>query len=218
MTDTNDADGPPALRVDGPAKAGLRFVLAHGAGQPMDSPFMEAIARGLAGAGFGVVRFEFPYMARRRETGRRGPPDRMPVLCDRWREVFGYLRLRDSGRLVIGGKSMGGRVASMVADELAADGVVCLGYPFHPPGEPDRLRTDHLMTLRTPALICQGTRDSFGSRQEVSEYRLAPAIRIHWLEDGDHGFRPRKSSGRSEAGNIGEAVAAMVAFGHRLSP
>src|SRR4029453_17902276 len=112
-----------------------------------------------------------------------------------------------SGPLVIGGKSMGGRVASMLADELFAEGkiagLLCLGYPFHPPGKPEQLRTKHLAPLKTPALICQGTRDIFGSREEVSDYKLSKQIEILWLEDGDHDLKPRKAiSGFSAADHL----------------
>jgi len=122
------------LLIDGPKNATATVVLAHGAGAMMDSPFMNTIAEGLAKTGIRVVRFEFPYMRARREGGRRGAPDREAVLLDAWREMAS--RLGGGGRLVIGGKSMGGRIASMVADELGARGLVCLGYPFHPPGRP----------------------------------------------------------------------------------
>jgi uncharacterized protein len=107
---------------------------------------------------------------------------------------------------------MGGRIASMVADEVGARGLVCMGYPFHPPGRPDKLRTGHLESLRTPALIVQGTRDAFGTPEDVAGYRLSPSIRVVWLEDGDHSWKPRASSGRTEAQNIGEAVAAIRDF------
>ena len=202
---------------DGPANAAILFILAHGAGQPMDSPFLNGIAGALAVHGFRIVRFEFPYMARRRETGRNSPPDRMQVLCDRWREVYEYHRLRHADTpVIVGGKSLGGRVASLVADEIGADGLVCLGYPFHPPGRPDRLRTAHLEALPTPTLICQGTRDPFGLREEVSGYRLSSAIEVCWIEDGDHSLKPRKKSGRTEAQNLEATVAAMAGFAHRL--
>jgi len=97
-------------------------------------------------------------------------------------------------------------MASMVADELGVRGVVCLGYPFHPPGQPTRLRTEHLAILVTPTLIVQGTRDPFGTRDEVVSYRLSPAIEIEWLEDGDHSFKPRKSSGFTERDHIAQAI------------
>jgi predicted alpha/beta-hydrolase family hydrolase len=204
------------LLLDGPKNASATVVLAHGAGATMDSPFMNTIAEGLAKTKIRVVRFEFPYMRARRESGRRGAPDREAVLLDAWREMAS--RLGGGGRLVIGGKSMGGRIASMVADEVGARGLVCLGYPFHPPGRPVGLRTKHLETLRTPALIVQGTRDQFGQHEEVAEYKLSPRIRIKWIEDGDHSFKPRARSGRTEAQNLAEAIAAVSEFVWRLQP
>jgi predicted alpha/beta-hydrolase family hydrolase len=114
--------------------------------------------------------------------------------------------------VAIGGKSMGGRMASMVADELQVRALVCLGYPFHPPGRPQQLRTEHLQSLRTPTLILQGTRDQFGTREEIAEYDLSKAIRVEFLPDGDHSFKPRKSSGVTEMSNIEHAVALMEEF------
>src|ERR1700683_2872759 len=104
-------------------------------------------------------------------------------------------------KLVIGGKSMGGRIASLVADDAGVDGLVCLGFPFHPVGKPDKLRVEHLGKIKTPTLIVQGERDPFGSREEVAGYKLSAAVRIEWLVDGDHSFKPRKSSGRTEERN-----------------
>ena len=199
------------LLFDGPDDAALTVVLAHGAGAPMNTPFMNEVARGLAADGFRVARFEFPYMLARRQTGKRGgAPDREPILRNSWKEVVD--KLGGGKRLVIGGKSMGGRIASMVADEVGARGLVCLGYPFHPPGRPEKLRTAHLETLSTPALIVQGTRDAFGTREDVAGYRLSPAIRVVWLEDGDHSWKPRASSGRTEAQNMAEALTAIRTF------
>jgi predicted alpha/beta-hydrolase family hydrolase len=206
------------LLFDGPDDAALTVVLAHGAGAPMKTPFLNTVARGLAADGFRVARFEFPYMRARRETGRdsvrglagRGAPDREPVLRNAWKEVVE--ELGGGERLVIGGKSLGGRIASMVADEVGARGLVCLGYPFHPPGRPEKLRTRHLETLSTSALIVQGTRDPFGTPEDVAGYRLSPVIRVVWLEDGDHSWKPRASSGRTEAQNMAEALTAFREF------
>ena len=181
----------PALLFDGPDDAPLTLALAHGAGAPMDSPFMQAVAEGVAAKGYRVARFEFPYMAKRRDDGRKRPPDRADILLAAWRDAVGRL---GPERLVIGGKSMGGRIASMIA---GVRGLVCLGYPFHPPGNPQNLRVEHLSTMRTPTLILQGERDPFGTPPEVSRYDLAPAIRVDWIPDGDHSFKPRKSSGRT---------------------
>ncbi len=197
-------------RIDGESKD-HRFLFAHGAGAPMDTPFMTRIARGLAERGIQVVRFEFPYMAARRETPpRRRPPDREPALVATWNEVIETFR--DVRRLVIGGKSMGGRFATKVADEARVDGIVCFGYPFHPPGKPSSLRTSHLETLRTPALFVQGTRDALGSRADVETYALSKAIRFAWIEDGDHSLKPRAASGRTEKEALEEAITAAAAF------
>lgn len=205
----SQANLPDLLRT-GPADTDKILVLAHGAGAAMDSPFMEAMADGLAARGVQVVRFEFPYMAARRQNGKGGPPDREPVLRATWTQVieeFGGAR-----RLVIGGKSMGGRIASMIADDLGVRGLVCLGYPFHPPGRPDKLRVSHLETLMTRTLIVQGDRDPFGPRADVESYTLSAAIRVHYLQDGDHSFEPRKRSGRTTEENWVEAIHEVVAF------
>ena len=201
----------PEFLFDGPDDAALGVALAHGAGAPMDSPFMAAVADGLAGRGYRVVRFEFPSMAERRRSGKRRGPDTGMVLVETWQTVIEALG--DPGRLVIGGKSLGGRVASVVADGAGVGGLVCLGYPFQAPGRaPDEARIRHLATLKTPTLIVQGTRDPFGSAEQVPGFTLSPAVRLHWLEDGDHGFKPRKSSGRSEAQNWNEGIAAVGGF------
>ena len=197
------------LLFDGPEKAPLTVALAHGAGAPMDTPFMAAFAEGLASKGYRVARFEFPYMAERRTGGSKRPPNPARVLLETWDEVIDTLGPEN---LVIGGKSMGGRIASMVADDRAVKGLVCLGYPFHPPGKPEKTRTDHLQALETPTLILQGDRDTLGNRDAVSSYTLSNTIRLHWLEDGDHGFKPRKKSGRTEQQNWDEAISAFSEF------
>lgn len=199
----------PPLVFDGPAVAERTIALAHGAGAAMDSPFLTYFARGLADQGFRVARFEFPYMAARRRQARARTPDPPPVLLSCWRSVIAAL---GGHGLLIGGKSLGGRMASMVADEMVAGGLICLGYPFHPPGRPNALRTEHLKTLKTPTLILQGTRDLLGNKDEVAGYTLSPAIRVHWLDDGDHGFKPRRASGRTAPDNWNAAIAAIAAF------
>lgn len=204
--------------IDGPEAAATTVLLAHGAGAAMDSPAMTAAARALAGEGLRVARFEFGYMAARRQGVRR-PPPRAETVMPEYRAAVAALAA--PGRLVIGGKSMGGRVASMVADGLHAEGrvagLVCLGYPFHPPGRPERPRTGHLAALATPALIVQGTRDPFGSRAEVDGYRLSPAIRVLWLEDGDHDLRPRKAvTGLTAAEHMAAMARAVADWAGRL--
>jgi len=209
------------LLIDGDRAAASTFLMAHGAGAAMDSAGMNALVGPLVSRGIRVVRFEFGYMAARRDGVRR-PPPRADTLAPEYRDAVAAVREAGPlGSLLIGGKSMGGRVASMVADELAdlgyIHGLVCLGYPFHPPEKPDQLRTAHLRELRTPTLICQGTRDPFGTRDEVPGYELSPAIEVLWLEDGDHDLRPRQAiSGRSYAENLDETADAVAAFAARV--
>lgn len=112
----------------------------------------------------------------------------------------------------IGGKSLGGRIASLIADEAGVAGLVCLGYPFHSAGKPDRLRIDHLKTIRTPTLILQGDRDPLGRKDEVVGYKLPRKIQIRWLPDGDHSFKPRKAPGRTQEENWREGIKAVVQF------
>ena len=197
---------------NGPRDAPLAVLLAHGAGAPMDTPFMNAIAEGLAAWGLNVLRFEFAYMTARRQDGPRRPPPRAEQLRGEYRAVVRELALRRP--LVIGGKSLGGRVASMIAEELflagGVAGLLCLGYPFHAPGKPELLRTAHLAELTVPMLICQGERDRFGRLNELPGFGLSEAIGLHWLPDGDHDFRPRKASGETWEGNLSAAVSAIA--------
>lgn len=206
------------MLVDRPeGKAAARFLFAHGAGAPMDSEFMQAIAAGLCARGIEVLRFEFPYMAERRSGGGKRPPNKMEVLLDCYREQIRELATgREKLPLFIGGKSLGGRVASLLAGEVYRqghiDGLVCLGYPFHPRGKPDKLRTEHLYSLDCPALFVQGTRDPLGNFDEVAGYRLPDSIRFEWLEDGDHDFKPRRASGFTREQHWRAAVAAAADF------
>lgn len=204
---------------DGPPDARLSILLAHGAGAPMDSRSMTEAAVALAARGFRVARFEFGYMAARR-SGERKPPPRAERLLPEYRAAVEALGAGPG--LIIGGKSMGGRVASMLADALLAEGrihgLLCLGYPFHPPGKPEQLRTRHLEALRTPALLCQGTRDPFGTREEVAAYALSGSIEILWLEDGDHDLKPRKTvSGFTAADHLQTVAEAVQAWSTRIA-
>lgn len=206
--------------INGPNDAKVIFILAHGAGAGMDTPFMNQVAEGLASYGAKVIRFEFPYMTKRRQTNTKRPPDRAPVLLDYFRQIIStHTSDQPDNSLIIGGKSMGGRIASMIAAEedakndvendnttnLKISGCVCLGYPFHPPAKLDKLRTEHFKTLKTPTLICQGERDNFGTKDEVPAYNLPAIIEMFWLGDGDHSFKPRVKSGRTIEQNIGVA-------------
>jgi uncharacterized protein len=204
---------------DRPDKAKATMLLAHGAGAPMDSASMNAATKALANAGLRIARFEFAYMASRRTAAGRKPPPRAEKVMTEY--VAAVDALKATGPLIIGGKSMGGRVASMVCDDLFAKGriagLLCLGYPFHPVGKPEQLRTAHLAELKTPALIAQGTRDPFGTREEVKHYKLSKQIEILWLEDGDHDLRPRKAvSGFSAADHLATLADAVSAWVERV--
>jgi predicted alpha/beta-hydrolase family hydrolase len=212
---------PTEFLFDGPEDARVTILLAHGAGAPMDSASLTAAAKALADAEFRVARFEFGYMAGRRQGVRKPPPKAETVMPE-------YVAAIDdlgptNGPLLIGGKSMGGRVASMIADsEFAARriaGLVCLGYPFHPPERPEQLRTKHLVGMKTPALIVQGTRDEFGTRYEVGEYGLSDEIELAWLEDGDHDLKPRKAiSGFTTAQHLKTMAETVRAWVDRIAP
>ena len=212
--------GPTNLLVSGADSAPLRVLLAHGAGVGMDSPFMAAMADGLAEQGWQVLRFEFPYMQRQRSSGKKRPPDKAEVLLNSFRDQV--KELAQDKPLVIGGKSMGGRIASLLADALFDEqriqSCICLGYPFHPLGKPERLRTEHLAELRTPTLVVQGERDAMGRQDEVITYNLSEQLELAWMPDGDHSFKPRKSSGHSEASNWALAIEAMDRFLRQQHP
>jgi len=185
-------------------------VLAHGAGAPMDSDFMTQVAEGIAHQGIEVVRFEFPYMAQRRQTGRKSPPNRAPALIEYFNQVVD--ELGGPQGCIIGGKSMGGRMATMVAAERKVAGVFALGYPFHPTGKPEKLRIEHLLDIQSPALILQGERDALGNKSEVDSYNLPKGIKLEWLPDGDHDLKPRVRSGYTHVENLSRAIDSLATF------
>lgn len=205
--------------MDSPAREACgTLILAHGAGAHMDSGFMEQITAELTLAGLIVVRFEFPYMVQQRQTGKRRPPDRPPVLLECWRQVFKDISSRADlvKPLLIGGKSMGGRIASMLADELVADGVCCYGYPFYPAGKPEKLRTAHLEAISTPVQIFQGTRDPMGEPARVASFNLSQLVEIEWLEDGDHHLKPRQRSGLNHQQHLRAVAQGTTDFARKL--
>lgn len=169
---------------------------------------MNGLAEALVAQGLHVVRFDFHYMTAAKKAGKPRPPARMPVLLEQFRE----LAQSHAGPLFIGGKSLGGRVATHLATEIEVAGVLAFGYPFHPPGKLDKLRTAHLAECLCPTLICQGERDPFGKRHEVEAYQLPPHFELCWLADGDHQFKPRKRSAATLEGNIEFAARAARQF------
>ncbi|WP_286829502.1 MULTISPECIES: alpha/beta fold hydrolase [Kordiimonas] len=205
------------LLIDGKVEKGI-IVLAHGAGAGADHPFMETFAKGVAAAGFQVIRFNFPYMEKRKEDGRKRPPDRAPKLLEAYENVVRSIP-ETNKPLIIGGKSMGGRIASMLAagnKSLKIDGLVCLGYPFHAPGKPDRIRTEHFPDISVPTLIVQGERDPFGGTDLLAGLAVPKNFTVHWAPDGNHDLTPRKASGHSQQGNWEAAMKAIAAFADKL--
>lgn len=198
--DSGSVDAVSAL-VDGPKRGGrsVAFLLAHGAGAPFDSEFMERIAHGLAARDFGVLRFQYPYMERARRDDRRRPPDRRPVLEAAHVRALATAREHFDVPVVPIGKSLGGRIGSYVAAaDGACPGLAFLGYPLHPPGKPERLRDDHFPELDLPTLFLQGTRDNLCRLDLLAESleRFAGDTRVVEIEGGDHGFKvPRKYGG-----------------------
>ncbi|WP_068976824.1 MULTISPECIES: alpha/beta family hydrolase [Aeromonas] len=198
---------------EGAVDAPVRILLAHGAGAGMDHAFLAELSRLLAGPEIEVVRFNFPYMTKRAQDGKRRPPDRQPLLLEHWRQM---VREFAHPRLFLTGKSMGGRMAAELyhdgGDAMNAAGLLILGYPFHPPAKPDRWRGDVLKQIKVPTLLLQGERDTFGSRAELAEFPFSPNVSVHWLTDGDHGFKPRKVSGVSEQENMQYAADTIKHF------
>lgn len=207
-------EGLGPLSVQGQARVG-RLLITHGAGAGLDSAVLIAFRQALAEQGVQTLGVEFAYLRQMRKEGRRRPPPRVAHLVNELAlgcDILSQVSQMTQVPLWLGGKSMGGRVASMVAARDGAAGLVLCGYPFHPPKHPDRLRLDHWPSLRCPVLVLQGTRDSFGSRDEVNGYELPAAAEVRWLEDGDHDWKPRRASGRSQAGLIREAARHAAAF------
>lgn len=197
--------------VDSVTHPQARFLFAHGAGAAMDSEFMQQVTHGLNKHNIEVVRFNFDYMQRRAEDGKKRPPDRMPKLLQCFQEQIEQLPADDIP-LFIGGKSMGGRVSSLMLEQTDALASVVFGFPFHAPGKPVKDRIDHLHQLAKPMLILQGSRDTMGAKQEVAEYPLSDKIRFYWLEDGDHSLKPRKASGFDYDQHMQQAIQAAADF------
>ncbi len=206
------------MMINGTANARTRLILAHGSGSDMNSIFMQKVAENIAkqvqlDGGFNVVRFNFPYMDSIKKSGRKRPPDRAEKLIESFKKIIHQQTEDGAERVFIGGKSMGGRIASMLCDsEPLVKGLICLGYPFHLPEKPDKLRTEHLYHLQTPCLICQGERDKFGNKIEISGYRLPDNIQFRWMTEGDHSFIPFKKSDISETDNINHASKEVAKF------
>lgn len=204
-------EGFGPLEVRG--KAGpQRLLIAHGAGAGQHSPYMHHLRDALAEHGVQTLAVEFAYMQRMQHEAKRIPPPRIDRLVEELSRWCDILTRPHGGTLWLGGKSMGGRVASLLAAHDGAAGLALCGYPFHPPRQPEKLRLAHWPRIDCPTLVVQGSRDPFGSREEVLGYELTERVQVHWLEDGDHDWKPRRRSGRTQAQLIEEGAAAIAAF------
>ena len=211
--------------------SGPIFIFAHGAGADMHSDFMTMFAEKLSKKGIRVIRFNFPYMIKREEDGKRRPPDRAPKLLAAFEDTIKEISQRNKNIPVfIGGKSMGGRMSSMLLagnalkekeDQLPILGAACLGFPFHAPKKDPKDRLDHLKNLSQPLLVVQGTRDTMGTKEEVEGYlreeKISATIQLKWLEDGNHDLKPRVVSGFCHQDHINRAVDLVADFILRIS-
>jgi predicted alpha/beta-hydrolase family hydrolase len=189
------------------------LVLGHGAGAPQTHPWMVRMATALAKRGVEVVTFNFLYA-----EGKKRAPDRNDVLEATWRAAIDAVRARGAKRLLIGGKSMGGRIATQVAAQggVALEGLVLLGYPLHPPGKPEQLRAAHLPRVAAPMLFVQGSRDSFGKPEELRPIveGLVRGSRLFVVQGGDHSLSLPKSSGQTldeTLARVADEVAGFIA-------
>ncbi len=189
-------------------ESGALFIYAPGAGSNLLDPFGVFACQELARANFEAWRFQFPYM-----EAKRAGPDRPPVLEATWRSVVAAVP-RPTGKLVVGGRSMGGRIASqVVAQGVDVAGLALLAYPLHPPGRPDQTRDAHLSSIKVPTLFCSGSRDAFASPEELNAAAgMVERARVHLLEGADHGFGVLKSGGRTRQDVWAEAVAVLLSF------
>jgi uncharacterized protein len=190
-----------------PVEAVASLVVAHGAGAGMEHPFLAGFCQAIAEEGVATMRFNFPYA----ERGRRSP-DTERVLRETWLAAFEAAKAAADRPVLVGGKSLGGRIASMcVADGMPAAGVVFLGYPLHPPGRPERIRDEHLYRVEVPMLFLQGTADPFARPELVAKVigQLGERATLEEIEGGDHSFKLRGT--RTEPGEVGAGLARLAA-------
>ena len=217
MSKDSIAELMPSIIKQEAMQAKAYVVLAHGAGADKSSDFLEQIAAMLNDKQISVLRFNFHYMDKRLADGKRYPPDRMPKLMACFTKVLA--ELETSLPVFLLGKSMGGRVAAMLAaqGDIQANGVICLGYPFHPQKQPQKLRLEPLQQTKLPMLILQGERDALGNQEEIADYSLSERVRIEFFPDGDHDLKPRKKSGYSHQQHLINAVELIGTFIDELS-
>jgi len=200
------------ILIDGNKEAKTLLILAHGAGSPMDSVFMNTIVKSIIERDILVIRFEFPYMSKRR-LEKNSFPDKVPILCCFYKDIYYKIKkMFPKKNIWIGGKSMGGRVSVIISNEIDVAGVIVLGYPFHAINNKDKLRLDCLQSKGPSILIIQGTRDKFGSFNEVKKYDLDKKNSIFWIKDGDHSFNTLKRSKNNSEDSMKDACFQVCNF------
>ena len=190
-------------------------LFAHGAGADMQHAFMATIAQGMAVGGVDVVRFNFPYVQQRQLDGTRRPPNRAPeLLADFQQQLQLAIELLQPAHIILMGKSMGGRIATMLAADNLPEivrGIICLGYPFLPKGK-TAPRLAALQACRLPVMIYQGERDSFGDQRQLQQWSLPASVQLQWVSDGDHSFQPRKSASVTLAENFTSVISGSLSY------
>lgn len=218
MAENNSIEDLPEIRqiLNTVDNAKALVIFAHGAGADMEHEYITELTRLLNKQQLNVLRFNFPYMDKRKLDGKRRPPDRMPKLIACYQQVLAGVNSQLP--IFIAGKSMGGRVAATIASdkELTAkhqlQGVICLGYPFHPVKKLDKLRLTPLQETQLPILILQGQRDALGSETEIESYDFSVKCQVHFFTDGDHDLKPRVKSGFTLKQHQASAVLKMKGF------
>lgn len=200
-----------AMTLQGTGEKG-RLLFVHGAGSGQDSFFMRQFATAVAGYGIQLMTLDFAYMRKMNIEGRRQPPPKVERLIDELTYWYELIAAENVSPLWVGGKSMGGRVASMLAVQQHVAGVIITGYPFHPPRSPDKLRLAHWAAVSAPSLILQGERDPFGRPHEVEAYVLPDNVQVEWLPTGDHDLKPLRSSGLDQYALIQQAAQKAAGF------
>ena len=203
------------ILVNNPKVISASFILAHGAGAPMDSDWMNELVEYLTDLNILVIRFEFPYMRERRKFGKKRPPNKMEIMIESWESVLKTAPM--DVPLIIGGKSMGGRVASEIINSASALGLVALGFPFHAPKSPMGSRLEALLRVQKPTLIIQGERDSMGSQKEIKKIQFPSQFQIKYLADGDHSFKPRVKSGHTQREHLKKSATWIKDFINDIS-
>jgi hypothetical protein len=200
--------------INGKKSSKHTIILAHSAGESMSSEFMNYFSENLSDIGFYCIRFQFPFMTKQVKEEKKYPPDKLQILVNTWNSV---LKIFDRKKIIIGGKSMGGRVATLIADSQNVNGVIALGYPFISTTGNIKNRIEHLKNIKTPTLICQGENDKLGKKEFIDKLQLSKNIKLHWIKESNHSLVPLKRSGKTSKECWNECIIEIKNFVINLS-